>query len=41
MGNLLCDIETDFETSNITTPLVIQTNYQRLVDKIVFEYAQE
>ena len=40
MGNLLCDIETDFETSNITTPLVIQTNYQRLVDKIVFEYAQ-
>lgn len=40
MGNLLYDIETDFDISKINTPLVIQTNYQRLVDKIVFEYAQ-
>jgi len=40
MDNLLCDIETDFDISKITTPLVIETNYQRLVDKIVFEHAQ-
>jgi len=40
MDNLLCDIETDFDTAKITTPLVIQTNYQRLIDKIVFQYAQ-
>ena len=40
MGNLLHDIETNFDIKKITTPLVIQTNYQRLVDKIVFEYAQ-
>ena len=40
MGNLLYDIETNFDISKITTPLVIETNYQRLVDKIVFEHAQ-
>jgi len=40
MNNLLCDIETDFDASKIITPLVIETNYQRLVDKIVFTYAQ-
>ena len=40
MGNLLCEIETDFDISKITTPLVIETNYQRLIDKIVFEYAE-
>ena len=40
MDNLLCDIETDFDIKKITTPLVIETNYQRLVDKIVFQYAQ-
>jgi DNA-binding NtrC family response regulator len=39
MKNLLHEIETDFNTEKLTTPLVIQTNYQRLVDKVVFEYA--
>jgi len=39
MENLLQEIETDFNTEKLTTPLVIQTNYQRLVDKVVFEYA--
>lgn len=41
MQNLLHDIETDFNIENITTPLVIETNYQRLVDKIVFEHAEQ
>ncbi|HQR73508.1 MAG TPA: response regulator [Sulfurovum sp.] len=41
MQNLLHDIETDFDTESITTPLIIETNYQRLVDKIVFEHAQQ
>ena len=40
MKNLLQEIKTDFNSEKLTTPLVIQTNYQRLVDKIVFEYAQ-
>jgi len=39
MDNLLVDIETDFDHTQINTPLVIETNYQRLVDKIVFAYA--
>lgn len=39
MDNLLVDIETDFDHTQISTPLVIETNYQRLVDKIVFSYA--
>mgnify|MGYP001547144058 FL=1 len=39
MQNLLQDIETNFDIAEINTPLVIETNYQRLVDKIVFEYA--
>ena len=39
MQNLLCDIETDFDIDEISTPLVIETNYQRLIDKIVFQYA--
>jgi len=41
MDNLLQDIESDFDISTITTPLVIETNYQRLVDKIVFEHAKQ
>jgi response regulator of citrate/malate metabolism len=41
MDNLLCDIESDFDISNINTPLIIETNYQRLVDKLVFKYAQK
>ena len=40
MKNLLQEIETDFNPEKLTSPLVIQTNYQRLVDKIVFEFAQ-
>jgi hypothetical protein len=39
MDNLLHEIETDFNAEKLMTPVVIQTNYQRLVDKIVFEYA--
>jgi len=39
MQNLLQEIETDFHAEKLTPPLVIQTNYQRLVDKIVFDYA--
>lgn len=39
MHNLLHEIETNFDIKDIVTPLVIETNYQRLVDKIVFEYA--
>ncbi len=41
MKNLLQEIETDFNPKKLTFPLVIQTNYQRLVDKVVFEFAQE
>ena len=41
MDNLLKEIETDFDVEKLTPPLVIQTNYQRLVDKIVFHYAQK
>ncbi len=40
MENLLQEIKTDFDIEKLSTPLVIQTNYQRLVDKVVFEYAQ-
>jgi len=40
MKNLLQEIETDFNPEKLTFPLVIQTNYQRLVDKVVFEFAQ-
>ncbi len=41
MQNLLQDIETDFNTETISTPIVIETNYQRLVDKIVFQHAEQ
>ncbi len=40
MKNLLQEIETDFNSEKLTFPLIIQTNYQRLVDKVVFEFAQ-
>ncbi|RUM76286.1 MAG: hypothetical protein DSZ12_02130, partial [Sulfurovum sp.] len=40
MANLLKDIKTDACIEKISPPLVIETNYQRLVDKIAFEYAQ-
>ena len=39
MENLLQEIETNFDIDTLTSPIVIQTNYQRLIDKIVFEYA--
>jgi DNA-binding NtrC family response regulator len=39
MQHLLGEIESDFDVDTLTTPVVIETNYQRLVDKIVFEYA--
>ena len=41
MENLLKEIETDFDVDTLSTPLIIQTNYQRLADKIVFEYAHK
>jgi response regulator of citrate/malate metabolism len=41
MDNLLQEIETDFDTNKLSIPVVIQTNYQRLIDKLVFEYAQK
>jgi response regulator of citrate/malate metabolism len=41
MDNLLKEIIIDFPIDKIQTPLVIETNYQRLIDKVVFEYAKE
>jgi len=41
MDNLLKDIETQDNTEKLSTPLVIETNYQRLVDKVVFQFARE
>jgi hypothetical protein len=41
MDNLLQEIETDYDTAKLPIPVVIQTNYQRLIDKLVFEYAQK
>jgi FixJ family two-component response regulator len=41
LENLLKEIKTDARIDKILTPLVIETNYHRLVDKIVFEYAKE
>ncbi len=41
MDNLLQEIETDFNTDKLSIPIVIQTNYQRLIDKLVFGYAQK
>lgn len=41
MDNLLKEIKTDEHTEKLSTPVVIETNYQRLVDKIVFDHANE
>lgn len=41
MSNLLDEIVTDFDHNTIETPIVIETNYPRLVDKIIFKYAQD
>jgi len=38
LAYLLHDIECDFDVESLTTPVVIETNYQRLADKIVFAY---
>jgi response regulator of citrate/malate metabolism len=40
MDNLLQEIETDYDISKLPIPVVIETNYQRLIDKLAFEYAQ-
>lgn len=40
MDNLLSAITTENYVEQLCTPLVIQTNYQRLVDKVVFEYSK-
>jgi len=39
MVNLLKEIKLDFNMEKLTYPLVVQTNYQRLVDKLVFDFA--
>ena len=36
--NLLKDISIDFKVEKMTLPIVILTNYSKLVDKIVFAY---
>ena len=41
MDNLLKDIEVKTTIDTLNTPLVIETNYQRLVDKIVFSHARK
>ncbi|UFH59742.1 response regulator [Sulfurovum mangrovi] len=40
IDNFLKEIALD-EELELTTPIVIETNYQRLVDKVVFNYAKE
>lgn len=40
IDNLLKEIKTNDDIGKLTTPLVIETNYQRLVDKVVFQYVQ-
>ncbi len=40
MDNLLSKIDAKFNMNDIKPPLVIETNYQRLVDKIVFQYIE-
>jgi DNA-binding response OmpR family regulator len=37
---LLQDIQTDDDIDKISTPLVILTNYVKLIDKLAFEYAK-
>jgi len=41
MTNLLKEIKVDFDLEKLTYPLIIHTNYQRLVDKVVFEFAHK
>jgi hypothetical protein len=41
VAHLLGDIESDFDVEQLNTPVVLETNYQRLADKIVFEYAKK
>ena len=39
--HLLKDLHYDYDIDSMDLPLVISTNYQRLADKIVFDYAQK
>jgi CheY-like chemotaxis protein len=39
-NNLLKDITIDYKTDKISLPIVILTNYSKLVDKIVFSYIE-
>ena len=41
IDDLLKEISIEADTPKLTTPLIIQTNYQRLVDKVVLQYAQK
>ncbi|MFT7824512.1 MAG: response regulator [Sulfurimonas sp.] len=40
MDSFLKEIKVDEEATQLSTPLIIETNYQRLVDKVVFNYAE-
>lgn len=40
MDSFLKEIKIDKEVIQLSTPLIIETNYQRLVDKVVFNYAE-
>jgi len=40
MGNLLQAIDVNFDVEKLTTPIVINTNYQRLVDKLVLKFSK-
>lgn len=39
--HLLKELHYDYDLESVETPLVITTNYQRLADKIVFDYAKK
>nr|MBL0721823.1 response regulator [Sulfurovaceae bacterium] len=40
-SNLLRDISVDFNINKLVLPIVIFTNYPKLIDKIVFSYVQK
>jgi DNA-binding NtrC family response regulator len=39
LGHMFKEITTDFDPASITTPVILHTNYQRLADKVVMDYA--
>jgi len=41
LTHLLQEIETNFDVETLVTPVILQTNYQRLADKVVFEYVHK